>query len=102
MLIHVNADDTFFTLVSYQKHNIPMCQRTIYTHFHIIADVSNGKLDPSIFISMDGMLVRLYVRMGRRNSSTNVPTEFTCISIQMVHWYVGMLQKTHPKTLYKY
>ena len=37
-----------------------MCQRTIYTHFHIIAVVSNDELDPSIFISMDGMLARWY------------------------------------------
>ena len=65
-----------------------MCQRTIYTHFHIIAGVSNGELDTSIFISMDGMLVRWYIRMGRQNSSTNVPIEFTCISIQIVRWYV--------------
>ena len=73
------------TLVCYEKHNIPMCQPTIYKHFHIIAGVSNGELDPLIFISM---MVCWYVRMGRRNSSTNVPTEFTCISIQMVRWYV--------------
>ena len=46
------------TLVCYDKHNIPMCQCIIYTHFHIIAGVSNDALDPSISISLDGTLVR--------------------------------------------
>ena len=43
-----------------------------------------------------GTLVRWYVRMGRHNSSTNVPTDFTCISIQMV---VGTLVYYKKRTL---
>ena len=31
--------------------------------------------------------------------SPTVPLEFTCISIQVVLWYCGTLQKTHPKSL---
>ena len=45
-----------------------------------------------------GTVVLLYCgTVVRLKSSTTVPLEFTCISIQVVLWYCGTLQKTHPK-----
>ena len=41
-----------------------------------------------MYKNTDGTLVHWYVRMGRQIGSTNVPSEFTSISIQMGRWYV--------------
>ena len=42
-----------------------------------------------------GTMVLWCVGMGRRKVSTIVPSEFTCIIIQMGLWYPGTLQKMH-------
>ena len=48
-------------------------------------------------MSVDGTLACWYVVFFVTYQCTNVPSAYTCISIQMVRWYVGMLRKTHPK-----
>ena len=40
-----------------------------------------------------------YCGVGRLKSSTTVPLEFTCISIQVVLWYCGTVVRYKKRTL---
>ena len=59
-----------------------------------------------IHVNADGRLVRWYVTKNTKSQHpkvtskhSNLKSEFTCISIQMRHWYIGMLPKTHLRVI---